>query len=132
MTVLQFFKTLFAAPEPPDRWAALKGQIAAIVGADHTPMSARVTTGVLAGGYIDLPVPDDATRELAYAAVKTFFEAIYGPHVKISVKHLCTTPHDREEGTVAQSAKVMAACSHGLGWQQLCTLYVITNREVRP
>lgn len=127
MSVIEFFKALFAAPAPPDRWAALQGQVKAIDGAGQKPMSARITTGQLAGGYLDLPVPDTADREAAYAAVKMFFEAIYGEHVSIEVKHLCTTPHDEDEGTVAHSAKVMAACSHGLGWQQLCTFFVVTQ-----
>ena len=126
MTIRQFFKDLFAdAPEP---LLIIFPKIDAVMRAGHTPMVARITIGQGHGQYFLLPIPSIATREQAYAAIQAHYANLYGPHVVITVTHLCSSPEDREEGTVRHSASVTAQCEHGLT-QRICTVDVITQRE---
>lgn len=76
--------------------------------------------------YITLDLPASSDRDEAYAAVQARYAHQYGPHVKITVSHLCTTPEDREEGTWAHSASVNASCDHGLV-QRIATIGVVTQ-----
>lgn len=80
--------------------------------------------------YLTLDVPDDADHLTAYAAVQAHYADLYGPHIKISVDHLSTSPEDEEEGTVRHSASVTAQCDHGLV-QRIATINVVTNRSER-
>lgn len=90
------------------------------------PMTARITIGQGHGQTIMLRCPSSSSREEAYAAVQAHYAHQYGPHVKITVQHLSTTPEDQEEGTVANSASVTGRCDHGLS-QRICTVNVVTQ-----
>jgi len=126
MTVRQFFKDLFAdAPEPPCL-PSLCPEIDAVYASGQIPLVARITIGQDHGQHILLPIPDDADRQTASDALQAHYAALYGEHVKITVQHLCSTPHDREEGTWAHSAAVEARCDHGLG-ERIATVNVITQ-----
>lgn len=130
MIILDFFKDLFAdAPEPPCL-PSLFPEIDAVYASGQIPLTARITIGQGHGTSMLLPVPSTSTREEAYAAVQAHYEALYGPHVKITVGHLCTSPEDDELGTWAHSASVNASCDHGLS-MRIATIGVVTNREGR-
>lgn len=91
------------------------------------PMTARITIGQGHGQTIMLRCPRSSDRLTAYAAVKAHYEALYGPHVVITVQHLSSSPDDDELGTVRHSAAVTAQCDHGLS-MRICTVNVVTKR----
>lgn len=76
--------------------------------------------------YLALGLPSTSTRDEAYDAIQAHYEALYGPHVVITVQHLSSTPEDREEGTVRHSAAVVAKCDHGLT-ERIATVNVVTQ-----
>lgn len=80
--------------------------------------------------YLTLDLPDYADRLTAYAALQAHYASLYGEHVVITVLHLCSTPDDPDEGTVAHSASVTATCEHGLT-ERIATVNVVTKRKGR-